>query len=211
MTEERKPKQNLTARAKARLCALWESGNYTLQQLAEEFGISERHAARLVSQNNAKKGALNERVRQKVEQQVEQQVATDAATIARRVHQTKEQHYAYSAFIAKKTVEIIHTAVEGNRPLAGIAGDMKALQLASQTLKTCREERFIALGYDPDNTDDDNELPELVIHELTQEDIEEMQRRQLMGDDALEPIEDLPGEDDRVETGDDEDDRVEVD
>lgn len=61
----------------------------------------------------------------------------------------------------------------------------KALDVAMTTLKKAREERYAVLGLDRDDFVASEDLPELVISELTAEQIEKMRATDLDADDAV--------------------------
>ncbi|MCY1300238.1 hypothetical protein D9M70_497990 [compost metagenome] len=83
--------------------------------------------------------------------------------------------------------------------------NLKALDNAMTVLKKAREERYAVLGLDRSDYVDDSALPELVISELTNEQIEAMRDRQEDSDDSLPTLEEegeLPDEDEVVEEDD---------
>lgn len=193
--------KHLTPAQKAEIQQLWRLGEVTLEDLAKRF---DKNISTIKSVlKGVKKGELAEEVKKKVEEEVEKTVVDDASEYARRVKETKEEHYRMAAAIAKLTYATIGAAKRDGVPLATVGGDIKTLQLAAQTLKITREERYAVLGITLDDDNADKPLPELVVQELTQDDIEELHQQQLMqqddfGDDEL--FEEEEEENDKVET-----------
>jgi transposase-like protein len=193
--------RHLTPAQKSEIQQLWRSGEVTLEELAKRFDKNISTIKNVLK--GVKKGELASEVKKKVEEEVEKAIVDDATEYARRVKETRDEHYRMSAALAKLTYASIGAAKRDGIPLGNIAGDIKTLHIAAQTLKITREERFAVLGITNEDDNVDKPLPELVVQELTNDDIEELHQRQLMqegdfGDDTL--LFDEQEEDDRIET-----------
>jgi transposase-like protein len=185
--------KHLTPAQKAEIQQLWRLGEVTLEDLAKRFDKNVSTIKVVIK--GVKKGELAE--------EVEKAVVDDASEYAKRVKETKEEHYRMAAALAKLTYATIGAAKRDGKPLATVGGDIKTLQIAAQTLKITREERYAVLGITVDDDNADKPMPDLIVQELTQDDIEELHQQQLMqqddfGDDAL-LMEEEQEEDDRVE------------
>jgi hypothetical protein len=99
------------------------------------------------------------------------------------------------------------TAQQKGQPFATVQNEIKTLKLAAEALATLREERFILLGIADGEKGGEDELPELGIHEMTADQILEMQQRQDdsgidMGDDDIMTVLPSPDTIDMDEGGD---------
>lgn len=202
-------RRKLTPAQWAEAEALWESGQVTLSDLSRKFGKAEETFSRHFSAAGVQKGAKKGEHAEKVKEEVAKNIVDDAAVLATRIRETKEDHYKMAQAIGKLTWKEIVDAQREGRAVATSLPNLKALNQAMQVLKSVREERWAVLGLDNPDTEADNDLPDLVISELTAEQIEDMQRRQEdeakglgMADidlDLEEPAE--MGDDDVVEEG----------
>lgn len=193
--------RHLTPAQKAEIVTLWRTGELTLEELATRF---EKDVSTIkVVVKGHKKGELGEEVKKKVTEEIEKGILDDSTVYAQRVRDTKEEHYKMASAIAKLTYATIATAKKESKPLASVAGDVKTLQLAAQTLKITREERYAVLGISITDDNEDKPLPDLIVQELTADDIDELQKNQLVQDewgdeDMLEEME-SDGEEDSDE------------
>lgn len=144
-------------------------------------------------------------------------MVNDATVLANRIRETKEEHYKMSAGIAKLVWFTISKARQEGKSVASVGYDLKALKVAAETLRITREDRYAVLGISEDDDAEDKPLPDLVVQELTAEDIIQIQKQKLMeaadGLDVGEIVDDTLGDEqlfDGENADDDEDDRVEL-
>lgn len=173
--------------------ALWEAGQVTLGDLAKKFSKAEETFSRYFKRKGLKKGAKKEEHAEKVKEKVADEIADDATTLAKRIRETKDEHYQMARAMGQLTWREVLNAQKEGRSIATSTPQFKALKEAMTTLKMVREERWAVLGLDNPDTENDANLPELVIQELTAEQIEEMQRIQ-ESDPGMQTLnfEDLP-------------------
>lgn len=157
--------------------SLWESGQVTLADLAKKFNKAEETFSRYFKGKGLKKGAKAAEHAEKVKEKVADAIADDATVLAQRIRETKEEHYQMARAIGKLTWREVLKAQSGGS-IAESTPEFKSLKEAMTVLKLVREERWAVLGLDNPDTENDANLPELVIQELTAEQIEEMQREQ---------------------------------
>lgn len=205
--KKKTPSRLLNEQQKAEAIALWRAGATTLDELAKKFKKNRSTFLRLFNKEGIMRGESAVATAQKVAEKVEETITTDAAEYARRIIETKEEQYKMAAGIAKLTWASIATAKKNGVPMASIQGDLKSLHIAAQTLKLTREERYALLGIDAGDSDE-RPLPDLVVQELTAEDIKEMHKASMvqddegafdmeLGDESLIAVED---EEEKVET-----------
>lgn len=205
--------RRLNAKRWAEAEALWESGTVTYDDLIARFGLAQSSFERHFRKHNITKGAKAALLKSKVEEKLTQAVIDDATVIAARIRETKEQHYTMSSNLSKLAyAEILQAKKDGN-PVAIAMNNLKALDKAMDVLAKARNERWAVLGLDRPDAVNPDELPELVISELTAEQIDDLRKRdeadlEGMGATASAPIADNgvdDGSDDDGEPDDDSD------
>lgn len=198
----------LTPKQWAEAEALWESGEVTLDDLAARFGKDRSTFVNRFNKIGITKGSKREETKQRVAEEVAKQAISDATVLAARIKETKEEHYKMSAALAKLTWAEILEVKKTGAPFSSAMNNLKALDNAMNVLKKAREERYAVLGLDRDDHVDENGLPELVISELTAEQVEALRSRDEEDLDLPavqtgdEPADQTTGEDDIVEEGD---------
>lgn len=205
--------RHLTLAEKAEAVALWKSGTVTLDDLALRFKKDRGTFIRLFKEVGAEKGSDKAETERKVTEAVESILIDDATILAKRIKDTKEDHYKYVTGVSKLAWNVIVTAQQEKRSPATYASEMKSLEMAMRVFKLSREEKYALLGINPDDENEDKPLPDLVVQELTAQDIHDLHQRSLMADDELGLNESLGDEEliaDVVDTEDD-NERVEED
>lgn len=194
-------KPNLTQKEWTEAKTLWESGEVTYSDLAKKFDRHEQSFIRYFNRHGIKKGTKRAKHQKRVEEQVEKAALNDAAIIAARIKETKEEHYKMASGLAKLTwAEVLKTKQDGV-PVATALNNLKALDTAMTVLKKAREERYSVLGLDRPDAIDENDIPELVISELTAEQIASLRERNFNDVGEIEDVDvnALEGGDDVVE------------
>ena len=181
--------------------ALWESGEATLEDLSKKFGISGPGIHNHMKRRGIKRGAKAEKHKQRVAEAVTKAAVDDAAIVAARIRETKEEHYKMASGLAKLAWAEILKAKQDNMPVATALPNLKALDSAMTVMTKARMERWAVLGLDRADYVDEDGLPELLISELTADQVEELRNRKF-GDLEELPEELLPAdEDDEAEDG----------
>lgn len=174
---KKKAYRHLTKKQWAEAEALWESGAVTYEDLAKKYGSSVSTFERHFRKHAIVKGAKADLIKRDIEKQITENAITDAALTAARVRETKETHYKMASGIAQLAFNEILQAKKDGKPVAVAMNNLKALNQAMDVLKKSREEKWIILRQDRPDAVDPDELPELVIGELTPEQIQEMRDR----------------------------------
>jgi hypothetical protein len=198
--EEGKKTKRLTPKQWAEAEALWASGEVTLGQLASKFGIAEQSIHRHMRQKGIEKGADAAKHKKKVAEAVTAAAVDDATILAGRIRETKEEHYKMSAAIAKLAWQEILTAKQNGSPVAVAMNNLKALDNAMNVMTKARIERWAVLGLDRADYVDEDGLPELLISELTADQIQELRDRD------FNEFEELPAEAVQIDAGEVQDD-----
>lgn len=179
----RKGKQ-LNEAEKVEAIELWKAGSTTLDELAEKFDRSRLTFLRLFNAEGVAKGESKGNYEKKIKEAVEAASVGDIELIATRAKETKDEHYKMASGLSKLAWSLIVEAKRENRKFNLIAGDLKALKYAADVMKTTREERYAVLGLNEKESKDDDDIGDLVVREITEEEIKE-QAKNHVGDDDL--------------------------
>lgn len=192
-------KTPLTSKQWHEIVRLWESGEVTLETLSKHY---ERHPSlftKYFSKNGIKRGSRKAMAIKEAQEKAAN--VDDANILAARIRETKEDHYKMASGLAKLTwAEVLRVKQDGLQ-FSSALNNLKALDTATSTLKKLREERFAILGLDKEDFIDEEGLPELVVSELTADQIEDLQKARAIN---IEEIEDP-----QLDFGEDEDDEGE--
>lgn len=184
-----KKERGLTASQKRLITSMYETGEFTVAQVAEELKLPVKVVKNYIENHGLKKSRYAEEVEKSALTKAKTMAEQEATLVASRIRETKEEHYKLSMGIAKLTWSEIAVCKQNGKPFSSIAGNLKALELAAKTLAITRNERWTVLGLDKDTKNTDS-LPELVLTELTAEQIEQI--RNYQEEDSLElPDEEL--------------------
>ena len=176
-TAERKPTLRLTPKQWAEAEALWASGEVTLPILARKFGVSEQAVFQHMQRKGVKRGEKAEAHAKKVSEEVTRASVDDATVMAARIRETKEEHYKMAAGLAKLAWAEILKAKQDSAPVSVATNNLKALDAAMNVLTKARMERWAVLGLDRADTIDEDGLPELLVSELTADQIAALRDR----------------------------------
>lgn len=188
----------------SRIEAMWASGSVTYADLIAKFGSCtatfERHFKRVGCVKGSNAAATKERIVAKLESTA----IAEATVLAARIHETKEQHYTMVGNLAKLAWNEILQCKRDNLPVSVAAANLKALNEGMTIFKKVREEKWAILGLDRPDAIDPDEIPELIISELTAEEVQQLRDRDHSELDDITPPPAGEGDEDDGE-GDDED------
>jgi hypothetical protein len=181
--EETKPASkspSLTRKQWAEIEALWESGGVVYADLVKKYGKSVSTFDRHFRKHGIVKGAKAEATKKRIAEVVAREELNHAQVLAARITETKEEHYKMSAALARLAWAEVLDAKKNSRPMSTALNNLKALDAASNVLKKVREERFAVLGLDRTDSVDPDAIPELILTELTPEQIQKLRDRDHM-------------------------------
>ena len=205
--------RHLTSAEKAHIIELYKSGTASIGDLAKRYKKSYSAISTLLQKNKARKGENAEQYQQQVQEEIQKQAMDDAAVVAARIRETKEEHYKMAAGLSKLIWKTIADAKKDGRKLDGVvAAEIKSYKNAAEALRITRNERYAILNISAqDEMDAKQDVPELIVQELTAEEIQKMSEAQRVSMDDIGDVwdgtidDDIPDRD-RIEEGDDEDD-----
>lgn len=193
--------------------AVYALGDATGAELAKKYAISERAISRHMEKKGIRHGMSAAARDAEIKRKLAEETADDVAKRAMRIRKTKEDHYKWSEALAGLTMQEILEAKKAKSSLSSIGNNLRALRIAAETLSRLRDERYQVL--DVEAGDNGDELPELVIRNLTADQIKRIQEdkdraRQAEQElDMEDPLKDLldedAGGDEIVEEGEDDD------
>lgn len=192
MTVEPEKQKRLTKAEWLMIESYWELGTHSLTQLSEEFGIRADTIQRTLKERGIVKGSRAHETAAKVSDEILDETAQRAAETVRRSLETKDVHYRYAEAIAKMVMQELIDAKQARQAVSMKDGNLAALNKAAKTLEVLRKERFSILGLDKDNDDDPDDLGELLVSEMTEDQIIAMQVR-MRASSTTSDLDDLEG------------------
>lgn len=166
--------KRITPKDWAEVEALWELGQITRTEIAKKLGISTTAVSVHMKKKGIIRGSKVEEQRRRVSAKIMEETSSNSTIHSQRVQEAKDQHYqmnqALSQLVWKKVVD----TQKAGQPVSTIHHELKALETAINVLAAARKEKWAVLGLDKPDVVDVAELPELVVSELTAEQIEEM-------------------------------------
>lgn len=178
MTEETANKRRYpSASAWAEAEALWASGDVTLEDLAKKVGVSATSVSLHMKKRKITKGEKAKEHSERISKQVAEDILSEGTVHSQRIKETKEEHYKMATGLARLTWNEIVTAKAKGGAYAAIQQNLKALEIASNVLAKIRQERYAVLGLDKPDAVDATQLPELVIEELTADQVQQLKER----------------------------------
>lgn len=205
--EEKKARSKFTPLKKAEARELWETASMTLDGIAAHIGIGRSSVSRYFKEAGIKHGARLKEAEEELRRKMLEESAAKAALHLERVSETKDQHYSWATAIARLTMAQIIKAQKDKASLASVANEIKTLEKVTAVLHNAMQQRYKALGIDKID-EDPGDLPELLVTELTANEIEEMRNQKDeddaddLSDEERELAEALEGIDDDVDSED---------
>lgn len=193
-SEPPKPRR-LTPAEWEQIKKLWEFGTVTLGDLEARFGIRKDTIQKRLKEEGIVKGSRAH----EIGEAAEAEIVDTAVQTTRRIQETKEAHYRYAEALSKIVMQEVVNTRKAGRPLVSIDGNLAALNKAARTLEVLRRERYKLLGLDQEDASPD-EMPEMLVSEMTGDMIAEMQRKMREGVAGATEFNDL---DDIAEESDD--------
>lgn len=173
--------------------ALWASGDVTLVELAKKVGVSQTSVSLHMKKRGVTKGEKAKEHSERISKRIAEDVLGESTIVSSRIKETKEEHYKMAKGLARLVWNEVVAAQTKGGAYGAIQANLKSLEIASNTLAKLRQERWAVLGLDKPDAVDATQLPELVIEELTADQVQELQARDFnnnnyeFDDDELEP------------------------
>jgi hypothetical protein len=196
-------KKRLTPAEWAEAEALWQSGTVVYEDLEKKYKVAVSTFQRHFKNRGIVKGSRADLTKKAVEEKLKSVALDDATIMAARIRETKEQHYTMATNLGKLIWNEILESKRAGAAVATVINNIKTLKEAAQGLALVRAERYAVLGLDRPDAIDPDEMPELVVAELTQEQIQELRDRDTSELDEIAPSDKKGGDDDDKDIDDD--------
>jgi hypothetical protein len=157
--------------------AIWSAGMMTRKALAEKLKITERTLQRHMVEAKIERGSKTSEHKEAVAEELKKVEVTDATILALRIRETKEDHFKMVDGLGKLTWNTVLKARADAKPIATIMNDLKAIGAALSNIAAVRAEKWALLGLDQESYIDEDEIPSLLISELTAEQVAELRNR----------------------------------
>jgi len=195
--EKSSVQKRLTPDEWKKITLLWEYGNHTLAELSERFGIRPDSIHKKLSNAGTVKGSRAHEAAATATSALEDEMAKQAAENTKRIITTRNDHYRFAEAITKMVMQELINANNTKAAFSTKDANLSALNKAAKTLEVLRKERYALLGLDKEDGDPDD-MDELIITELSPEQIESMQA-QMRNIEFEDPLADLIDTNDLVE------------
>ncbi len=158
------------------MAAIWEAGGVTQAELAAHFGVSVRTVKKKLAEAGARKGRLADEAVAAAASTFSEAVVADVASLADRIKATREDAYRASQRVQQRTEELVAQAAAGGTELMRVGMEMRVLQTAMQIIERGLKVRAEVTGMR--SVEDDEPMDELIVCELTADQVEEIRRQQ---------------------------------
>jgi hypothetical protein len=160
----------------AELRAYWESGDHSLAELSDRYGVSPRAIQSHLSKLGSIKGAKAAEMAAAVQKEIFKNELGDRDTLVFRAKETREATYANAKIIEGLIMAQLQNAQKDPTQALKAATALKALSLAASALERLHATKSRALGLDQENVLPD-EMPVLTIRDLTSSELKALQER----------------------------------
>lgn len=190
---------------------MWASGEYTLQDISDEVGVTVSWLSQKFKAAGIVRGQ-DQKIAQDIKKRALQMTIADAALeLKKYVPDAQKIPVSGSNALMRKTLHIFQTLVESGKSIASADEEFKAILTAMKVLESGWKINKEVLKLDKEEVNE-NELPVLEIIRMTEKDVIEERARQLAEEAEFNGegnFDDLPllGED-GLDSPDDEDDIV---
>jgi hypothetical protein len=157
--------------------ALWSSGSASLPELSHQFGVTERGLQAHFAKLGLVKGESAKALAAQVVARVQRENEAQAEALTERALAIRETTFSHADKIERMIVERLDVAAADPTQTYAAAAAVKMLGNAAAALERLHTLKRNALGITDDDMNSD-EVPVLVIRNLTQSQIMEMRQKQ---------------------------------
>lgn len=175
--EDEEKAKRLTPREYARAKTMWTSGDYSLKEISDTVGVSATALSRRFKRDTLTKGSDAKKVSAAVKRAIEKTSAAQAEELAATAHDIKMVALKALELFNKKAYSDVATSIKDKTPLSDKLNDLKALNEASKIIHLNYNTGARILGLDQ-ALNPDEQMPELQIHLMTENDVEELRKQQ---------------------------------
>lgn len=178
-------KKRMTPAQWAEARAMWATGEFTLDEIAEKYGVARETLSRRFAKDGVKKG--QSAIDKKVEAEIIEKATKNVDKWAERSEQARESYFKSLEMLHKLTVATIGKAHQ-DKKLFSAQADLKAIQMAAIAIDKIRSNQWSVLGLDKQGIEDE-EIPELLVRSLTPDEVAKIRESQLKSNNLDDEIE----------------------
>ena len=159
------------------MVTMYESGNYTQEELGKKFGISVPTVIKILKANKAQKGISGAEIVERVKQKIDSEYNQEKEKYAKDVKTSKNESLLWARMVGMAIGKEVQKLITSDSPkiVEEISARIKALKDASVGLNNVMIQRWRSLNID-ENQEEDS-IPNLVIEDLTEEKLKEIHKR----------------------------------
>lgn len=198
-----KKRRKLTEAEWTKIVTLWELGQATQEELANMFDCTKQ----AIYMGLRNRGSVKGSKRHIVGDSMIEAAKSDAARQVEEIDSMKQRYIQYADLLAKLLIKAISDKAKSGLPVSDAKEDVVTLQKAAAAMETLRSSNYHLYGLnDPDQVTD--EMPEIVMTEMTAEEIEAINKNFEIDDDGdrLSEMEELAAVDVDLPFDDDDED-----
>jgi hypothetical protein len=170
----------------AEIRALWETGETTLSELSDRYGVATRTLQAHFAKQDTVKGSKAKEIAAAVTEAVFADNFEDRDVRIAKGREARSKAFANASTIEALIMAQVQEAQKDPTASFRATGAIKALSIAAQALERIHAMKWSALGLD--RQEDTDELPGIVIMDLGEEELEEMRRAQGEDDDDVDAM-----------------------
>lgn len=159
------------------MVTMYESGNYTQEELGKKFGISVPTVIKILKANKAQKGISGAEIVERVKQKIDSEYNQEKEKYAKDVKTSKNESLLWARMVGMAIGKEVQKLITSDSPkiVEEISARIKALKDASVGLNNVMIQRWRSLNIG-ENQEEDS-IPNLVIEDLTEEKLKEIHKR----------------------------------
>lgn len=181
----------------AEVDAIWELGDATLSELAERFGVSTRALQAHFEKNGIVKGSKGREWAAEIKAEIFTRSLDSKGDIVRLANETHRRTFLNASTVEDMLNKQLEHLAANPAEAYRTAAVVKTLSLAAQAMERLHSLKSAALGIDKDDRMGE-ELPGLVIRDLTPEEIHHLRRKHREEYGIVELDDDLKTDDDDI-------------
>jgi hypothetical protein len=175
MMKTKRKYQRLAPSVWAKICAEWEVGDTTLDELSGRFGVNTRTLQAHFLKNNVVKGSKSAQLASAVKEELFKLNLDGKDDITQRAVETREAAYKNAVTVEALIMGQLQLAQTDPSQAFKAASAVKLLSLAAAGLERLHALKWSALGLNRDSVVS-GELPKLIFVDLTDEEIKSIQQ-----------------------------------
>jgi hypothetical protein len=177
--------QRLPPSTWAEICAEWEIGDVTLDELSDRFGVNTRTLQAHFSKHAVVKGSKAAQLASSVKEELFKLELNGKDDLTRRARETREAAYKNAVTVETLIMAQLELAQKDPSQAFRAAGAVKLLSLAAAGLERLHSLKWSSLGLDRD-AGISNDMPVLIFRDLSDQEIKAIQQGDTGSEDDVD-------------------------